>query len=202
MASRQPRPAKETNATRDAIVAVADRLFYEQGFAHTSFSHIADAVGISRGNFYYHFRTKDEILEAVIASRMQATHDMIAAWEARDGSPAGRILCYIRIVVGNRGKIMRHGCPVGTLTGELAKLGHPSRPGASAIFGVFRGWLSRQFTLLGHARNADALAMHVLAFSQGVAVMDNAFRDRAFVEREVERMTRWLADVVAAPVEA
>ena len=38
--------------TREQIVAAADRLFYQQGFEHTSFSHIADAVRISRGNFY------------------------------------------------------------------------------------------------------------------------------------------------------
>ena len=46
--------------TRDQIVQAADRLFYRQGYEHTSFSDIADAVQISRGNFYYHFKTKDE----------------------------------------------------------------------------------------------------------------------------------------------
>ena len=39
------------------VVAEADRLFYEQGFDHTSFAAIADGVGISRGNFYHHFKT-------------------------------------------------------------------------------------------------------------------------------------------------
>ena len=52
--------------TRDHIVEAADRLFYRQSFEHTSFSHIADVVQISRGNFYFHFKSKDEILEAVI----------------------------------------------------------------------------------------------------------------------------------------
>ncbi|MDD9913854.1 MAG: helix-turn-helix domain containing protein, partial [Rhodospirillaceae bacterium] len=37
-------------------------LFYRHGFDHTSFADIAEAVQISRGNFYYHFRTKDDIL--------------------------------------------------------------------------------------------------------------------------------------------
>ena len=57
-------------ATRDLIVEAADRLFYRKGYAHTSFSDIADVVQISRGNFYYHFKTKDEILNAVIATRL------------------------------------------------------------------------------------------------------------------------------------
>lgn len=189
--------AKPPGGTRDSIVDTADRLFYAHGFGHTSFSDIADAVGISRGNFYHHFKSKDEILDAVIAERTRRTHEMTAAWEAQCDSPAERILCYIRIVETNRRMIMRHGCPVGTLTSELAKLGHPSQPEARAIFGVFRDWLSRQFALLGRKDDADALAMHVLAFSQGIAVMDNAFRDKAFVQREVERMTHWLEGIVS-----
>ena len=52
-------------ATRDHIVEIADQLFYQQGYEHTSFADIAEAVNISRGNFYYHFKAKDEILNAV-----------------------------------------------------------------------------------------------------------------------------------------
>ncbi|HEY7886322.1 MAG TPA: helix-turn-helix domain-containing protein, partial [Cellvibrionaceae bacterium] len=54
----------------EKIVAAADRLFYERGFDATSFADIAEAVQISRGNFYYHFKTKDDILDAVIARRL------------------------------------------------------------------------------------------------------------------------------------
>ena len=37
------------NTTRDQIIEAADQLFYRQGYEHTSFSDIADAVRISRG---------------------------------------------------------------------------------------------------------------------------------------------------------
>lgn len=67
--------------TRDSIVQAADTLFYERGFEHTSFADIADAVKISRGNFYYHFKTKDEILTAVVAARMERTRAMLTQWE-------------------------------------------------------------------------------------------------------------------------
>ena len=59
--------------TRDQIVDAADQLFYQQGFEHTSFADIANAVNISRGNFYYHFKTKDDILDAVIDLRLANT---------------------------------------------------------------------------------------------------------------------------------
>ena len=55
-------------STREEIVDAADQLFYRQGYEHTSFADIAQAVQISRGNFYHHFKSKDEILDAVIQS--------------------------------------------------------------------------------------------------------------------------------------
>ncbi|TBV03484.1 TetR/AcrR family transcriptional regulator [Phytopseudomonas dryadis] len=178
--------------TRDRIVAEADRLFYERGYEHTSFADIADAVGISRGNFYYHFKSKDEILDAVIGARAASTRQMLETWEAQSDGPVGRIRSFIRIVVTNQARIMRHGCPVGTLCTELAKLAHPAQPQANRLFTLFRSWLRQQFVLLGRKADADALAMHVLAFSQGVAVLAHAFHDKRFVQQEVERMCAWL----------
>ena len=78
--------------TRDNIVEAADQLFYRQGYEHTSFSNIADTVQISRGNFYYHFKTKDEILEAVIDLRLAGTKKMLEHWEDKGEHPADRIL--------------------------------------------------------------------------------------------------------------
>lgn len=92
---------------------------------------------------------------------------------------------------------MRHGCPVGTLSGELSKLDHALQPQANTLFTLFRGWLSRQFTALGRREDADRLAMHLLARSQGVATLANAFHDQAFIKSEVDQMNRWLAAVAA-----
>ena len=178
--------------TRDHIVEAADQLFYRQGYEHTSFADIAAAVRISRGNFYHHFRTKDEILDAVIGLRMANTREMLEQWEAEGDHPADRIRSFIHMLVMNRAKIMRHGCPVGSLCNELAKLDHGAQAGAAGIFTLFRDWLRRQFALLGREADADALAMHILARSQGVAALANAFRDEDFVRQEVDQMCAWL----------
>lgn len=180
------------NSTREQIVEAADELFYRRGYEHTSFSDIADVVVISRGNFYYHFKTKDEILDAVIDLRLASTKKMLDQWEAEGKQPADCIRSFIHILIANRTKIMRHGCPIGTLSAELAKLDHASQSGANALFALFRDWLRRQFTLLGRERDADALAMHLLARSQGVATLANAFHDETFIRREVELMCDWL----------
>ena len=178
--------------TRDRIVEAADRLFYRQGYEHTSFSDIADTVQISRGNFYYHFRTKDEILDAVIQARLANTGDMLAQWEIEAEEPAQRIRSFIDILIANRAHIKRYGCPVGTLCTELAKLSHPSQGDASRVFALFRTWLRRQFELLGRKTDADTLAMHLLARSQGIATLASAFHDEKFIKQEVRQLYDWL----------
>ncbi len=178
--------------TRDRIVEAADQLFYRQGYDHTSFSDIAKAVHISRGNFYHHFKSKDEILDAVIDRRLANTREMLDRWETAGKTPAERIRSFIEILIANRAKIMLFGCPVGTLSSELAKLNHPSRAEANELFTLFRTWLRRQFVRLGCKADADALAMHLLARSQGVATLASAFQDEAFIRREVEQMCDWL----------
>jgi TetR/AcrR family transcriptional repressor of nem operon len=179
--------------TRDHIVEAADRLFYRRGYEHTSFSDIADVVQISRGNFYYHFKTKDEILDAVIEARLAQTRTMLERWEIEGKTPADRIRCFIHVLIANRADIKRYGCPVGTLCTELAKLSHASQGEANKLFTLFRTWLRRQFALLGREADADALAMHVLARSQGVATLASAFHDEAFIRQEVKQMCDWLS---------
>ncbi|MDP9810014.1 AcrR family transcriptional regulator [Rhizobium tibeticum] len=179
--------------TRQQIVEAADRLFYERGYEGTSFADIAAVVGLSRGNFYYHFKTKDEILEAVIAHRLSKTRAMLDAWEAEAKTPADRIHSFIQILITNQANIMAYGCPVGTLCNELAKLDHIAKDRAAELFTLFRDWLSRQFSALGQKSDADRLAMHVLMRSQGVAALATAFRDEAFVRSEVEDMYQWLS---------
>jgi TetR/AcrR family transcriptional repressor of nem operon len=179
-------------ATREHIVQAADRLFYEHGFEHTSFADIAGAVGLSRGNFYYHFKSKDAILDAVIAARLDERRRWLTRWEDEEPDPAARIVRFIEIVQVNRADIQDYGCPLGTLTTELAKLEHAMLRRAGCLLTVFRDWLAEQFTLLGHAERAEGLAMHVITFSQGVAVLANLYRDEDYIRREVDQMRAWL----------
>lgn len=189
---------KQATDTRDRIVETADRLFYENGYGHTSFADIAAAVELSRGNFYYHFKTKDEILAAVIELRRQKTQAMLDAWTAEAAQPAARIGRFIDMMAMNAPAIRRNGCPVGTLCTELAKLEHPALPQANTLFTLFREWLRAQFSQLGAraAADADGLAMHVLARSQGIATLASAFNDGAFIEQEVSQLHKWL-DAIA-----
>lgn len=191
-----------SKTTRDHIIEAADQLFYRQGYEQTSFSDIADAVKISRGNFYYHFKTKDDILDAVIQVRLASTRNMLEQWETDGKDPAERIRSFIRILITNQTLIMQYGCPVGTLSTELAKLDHAAQTDANELFTLFRTWLRRQFTLLGRGADGDALAMHLLARSQGVATLANAFHDENFIKQEVRQMGDWLESLTESAAQA
>ena len=105
----------------------------------TSFADIAAAV--SRGNFYHHFKTRDDLLGAVITRPMDRTRAMPKGWQKGGSSPHDRILAFIRVVIVNRAGIMAYGCPVGRLCAELAKLEHAAQDraaGPESGGGVFR----------------------------------------------------------------
>lgn len=187
-----------TRSTRELIVQAADELFYRRGFEKTSFADIAAQVEISRGNFYYHFKTKDEILAAVIAHRAAGTQALLDGWAGRARTPLERLRCFAEMLVHNRRDIQRFGCPVGTLCAELGKLEHPSQHEAGMIFGQFRHWLREQFLALGRD-DGDALALHLLARSQGIATLAQAFHDEAFIRHEVGLIETWLQSLQPPP---
>ncbi|WP_379967239.1 TetR family transcriptional regulator [Ectobacillus sp. sgz5001026] len=50
---------------KEKIIQASIELFEKQGFAETSIQHIVDTVGVTKGAFYYHFVSKEELLVAI-----------------------------------------------------------------------------------------------------------------------------------------
>ncbi len=57
---------KEAEERKNEILDVAERLFGTKGFDNTSTNDILDEIGIARGTLYYHFKSKEDILDAMI----------------------------------------------------------------------------------------------------------------------------------------
>lgn len=60
------RIVKEAEERKEEILDAAERLFGTKGFDNTSTNDILEEVGIARGTLYYHFKSKEEILDGVI----------------------------------------------------------------------------------------------------------------------------------------
>ena len=178
-------------SNRQSIVAAADELFYTRGFHQTSFRDISDATDIPRGNFYYYFKTKEDILSAVVDERLQTFGEIMKDCEQKSDDPGQRILCFSNMLSNYEDNVIEVGCPVGTLCSELAKDNVELQNISRTVFILMRDWLTKQFTAL-NCENADEKAMDMLARIQGITVMASTFKDRSFVHRSLTDLQSWI----------
>lgn len=100
-----PIRAEQAERTRRAVLGTAKRLFAEHGFDATSLQLIADTMGVTKANVYYYFRTKIEILEALLEVSVGAFAAMLDTAEAiQDGRARLEFLVdgFVDQVVANR----------------------------------------------------------------------------------------------------
>jgi AcrR family transcriptional regulator len=74
----------DARETRQRILDIALELFAERGFAGTSVADIAGRLGTSKAALYYHFRSKAEIAEALIAGPLKAYGLLVESAPGRD----------------------------------------------------------------------------------------------------------------------
>ena len=179
------------SANRERIVEAANTLFYQRGYNQTSFSDIAEASGLPRGNFYYYFKSKDDILVAVIEHRMAGIRAMLAEWEQAFPDPHARLKRFVQMLRNSATDVERYGCPIGSLNVELSKTQLQLQSKAGAMLELFRSWLTEQIAALGHA-DAHTKALHLLAVAQGISLVTNVYRDQAFLDREAAGLDAWV----------
>lgn len=85
------------NATRDKIRSAAMQLFVHQGFGSTNVQDIADTAGISIGLLYRHYRTKDQLLNELVAYAIEGLKRNILSFES-DQSPKQLISHFVNEV--------------------------------------------------------------------------------------------------------
>lgn len=153
------------SVNRRRIVEAADQLFYSRGYNQTSFSDISDETGIPRGNFYYYFKTKEDILAAVMDQRLSQFEQVLSACEQVSDQPLQRLLCLLRFPLQKEDEILHYGCPIGTLSAELAKQRDTdiTRTRLTAVFELMKNWIEQQLIGMGKAQGASEIAMNLLA---------------------------------------
>lgn len=80
---RKPNEPSKSEATRRKILDAAARAFLQRGYDATTLQEIAEAAGMQAGSLYYHFESKEQLLEAVFDIGMrrvvEAAREAVAA---------------------------------------------------------------------------------------------------------------------------
>src|SRR5437879_9787439 len=84
-------------STREAILEAASRLIHVHGYNHTSLDDVLRESGVGKGNFYYHFKSKEDlgyaILDQIIGSFLERTLEPCFA--DGDGLALAQIRCFL-----------------------------------------------------------------------------------------------------------
>ncbi len=186
---------EKTEQLKRQVIEAADQLFYKKGYNLTSFSDIAVHSKIPRGNLNYYFKTKDEVLIAVIDYRNNEIKLMLQGWEKEFQTPVERLQRYVKIIPNVKNDVIKYGCPMGSLNSELGKVQRELQIISKEQFNVFESWIKKQFQVMGCGEKSGELAMHLMVLTQGLATMAYVHRDTRLIKSELTLTTRWLESV-------
>jgi AcrR family transcriptional regulator len=181
-----PQPDK-----RERLVAAASELVYRQGVARTTLADIAEAADVLVGNLYYYYKTKDDIVAAIVHTHAHQLTSALTALERRHRSPKARLKALVGVLAERRESIAQHGCRYGTLGSELAKRAEGSDPLAAQPIQIALDWAEQQFRAMGR-RDARDLAVELVAAYQGSAVLSNTLGQPELMARQARRLERWI----------
>ncbi|OQP58776.1 TetR/AcrR family transcriptional regulator [Niastella populi] len=113
---------KKSEATRLSILQKSFELIYEKGYQTTSIDDILATTQVTKGAFYYHFKTKDEMGLAIINELLKPSfaNTFMNPLNA-SGDPVKIIYDMMySILMKNEFMKVEHGCPASNFTQEMA----------------------------------------------------------------------------------
>jgi AcrR family transcriptional regulator len=108
-ATRVTTDARSRSDTRARIQQVAVELFTERGYESTSLREIAERLGVTKAALYYHFRSKEDIIESLVQDFHEQMDELIA-WarlQPRTAQSRRQILVRYMGIVAERDQVFR-----------------------------------------------------------------------------------------------
>ncbi len=197
-------PATKTRdgrATRDAIVVAATRLMHVNGYTGTSLDDVLRESGVGKGNFYYHFRSKEDlghaILDQLITAFLQRTLE--PCFSDPETPALAQIRCFLDgVLEAQRKRNCVGGCPMGNLASELSDVHEGFRTRLASIFSAWRERLSVALRdaqgrgQVGAACAPDAVAAFVVGSLEGAILLAKVSKDIRVMEQCVSELKRYL----------
>jgi TetR/AcrR family transcriptional repressor of nem operon len=117
------------SSSREKILQSASDLFYHVGYQATSVDAILGKCGVSKSNFYYHFKTKEELALEVLDRRIAEFETLLQTLQKETMTPAERLdQFFVQIHDRQRDIQKMAGCPFGNFIASL-----PSRDDMTGV---------------------------------------------------------------------
>jgi TetR/AcrR family transcriptional regulator, transcriptional repressor for nem operon len=189
-------------ATRDQILNAASRLIHVQGYQSTSLDDVLRESGVGKGNFYYYFKSKEDLGYAIIdrIRRAFVERGLGPAFGDTAADPVGQLHGFFdRVLDSQRQRNCVGGCAIGNLACELSDVHEGFRQQLAGIFDVYRDHVAeaiRRGQQSGRLRpDADAVrvAQFLVGALEGAILLGKVTRDITVIERCVEELKVHLA---------
>src|SRR5215831_13361708 len=187
--------------TRDQILDAAGRLIHLQGYHCTSLDDVLRESGVGKGNFYYYFRSKEElgyaILEQLVSGFVERTLEPCFA--DPNEPPLAQISCFLdHLVQAQRDRQCRGGCAMGNLAAELSDVHEGFRKRLASVFTTWHGRLAEALAeakrrgQVGAVCDPDASARFLVASLEGAILLTKLSKDIGVMEQCVGELKRYL----------
>ncbi|WP_370199173.1 TetR/AcrR family transcriptional regulator [Roseibium sp.] len=173
---------KSAETARERILTAANKLFYAEGIRAVSLDTIAEKAGITKKTVYYHFKSKDDLIEAYLVSRDQPNLNQFRKWfgEAKGDLPDKVEAIFRQIALSSRHPKWK-GCGFLRTAAELANMpGHPAMKVGAGHKKKFEAWMAEEFEAAG--LGGAHLARHIVLLLDGAFSTILVHRDPAYAE--------------------
>ena len=163
--------------TRARIVEAARRLFNDRGFEQVTIDQIMAAAGLTRGGFYHHFDSKDQLYAAAVASYATSNPLAVSVATSKRPMPDAQTLArtlvefYLSDVVFDNADMH---CPLYALPADVARAGLPPQ---QAYTNLIRGMAQIYRAALPHVRDAERRAETIVSLCVGGMVLARTTND-------------------------
>ncbi|PYN80506.1 MAG: TetR family transcriptional regulator [Candidatus Rokuibacteriota bacterium] len=193
---------RDGRSTREAILEAASRLIHVHGYNHTALDDVLRESGVGKGNFYYHFKSKEElgyaILDQIIGSFLDRTLE--PCFSDPEGRALTQIRCFLdRVLETQRERNCVGGCPLGNLASELSDVHEGFRARLASVFAAWRERLTLALTTaqrggaVDGACRPEAVAGFLVASLEGAILLTKLTKDITVMEQCVAEMKRYLS---------
>lgn len=93
------RITKQPDQRRNELLKTADKLFSERGFNSVKVSDIVSEMDVAQGTFYYYFKSKEEILSALLEQKWLQIADFIENKISLITDPAARLAAALKLMI-------------------------------------------------------------------------------------------------------